>query len=883
MIKSNSDFVHIHAHTEFSRFDGGQSVSEFVGTARTMGFKSLAITDHGTVGGWVKFHQECKKVKLDAKGNPIPTIKPILGIEAYMARNHKLAGKEYQPDGKAGNRHLVLLAKNQKGYENICSMSQAAYIDGFYQSPRIDFNLLAEHSEGVICTSACISGVINANLLHDRYDEAKRCAKIFKDIFKNDFFLEIMYHGYDSERIIIPDVFKLSKELDIPVIASNDCFVSGTMIATDVGVRSIDSLECGNKVVTHKNRLRTVEFVNKQTVQETVQIKTVLGTIAMETTSNHPVLTVSKVKSKFSTPEWKKTGELTPSDYLLLHKNPIDLFAKNDLEYIDLTEILGDSFNKYIENNEYVTRQGFGGREGKIAIPLKLPITDDFLFVIGRYIAEGSIDTSSTQVSFAAHIKESELQHRIENYFKNFGINSYCPVKGNDGKLVFSSKIWQSILSKLCNYGAENKMMPKINNSYFCWSKNQIIKILSAYISGDGHISAKINSASVVCASTSSLLAFEISDIFSRLGFVALPTVRNKFAKHKNPKANTFNWLPLYVLHMSFVDIERFFALTGEKKPIYDKPKPKYNRRKMIDIGEYYAVKFKSLTKIKGNKDVFNIQVEEDESYVANSYIVHNCHYCRKDQAKSQEILMAISSSKCIKDPKCYRHPYDELYMKSAAEMNKVFGTHPEVLLNTVAISERVEDYLKTGGMRLPVFDVEQGKKDAIKLGVDEKTKKEFEKIHTPYKFLESLAWNGMRKLHWDKSEPHVAALKKELNDVQIAWSANRMDFATYFLVVWDIINFARREKILTGPGRGSGAGSVMLRTLGITYGIDPVKYSLLWERFLGFDEIFYISDDDWGFDATESGIVLDEDTPEDDLDEARATEDDLGGVDRYG
>jgi DNA polymerase-3 subunit alpha len=460
-------------------------MAELVTHVRKMGFKSFALTDHGNVGGWIKFWNACKlkkeKVKdksgketeieiVGADGKPCPPLKPLFGCEFYLARNHKGRGAE-QPDGRKGNRHLILVAKNAEGYRNLCRLSQQSFTDGQLYDPRIDLNLLAEHSDGLICQSACLGSVINNNLLHARYDVAKRTASLFKDIFGRDFFLEAMYHGIDAEASIIPYILKLGKELDIPVICTNDC------------------------------------------------------------------------------------------------------------------------------------------------------------------------------------------------------------------------------------------------------------------------------------------------------------------------------------------------------------------------------------------------------------------HYIKKEQAISQEVLMAMSTSKCLKDPRHLHFPYDEFYVKSAEEMGKIFGTHPELLLNTVSLAERVEDFLKPSAA---------SGEDIIKMGGMRMPEIETQGL-TPYQYLEKLAWEGLKKLKWDQSEIHVKALKMELADVKIAKDSNNMDFATYFLIVWDYINFARQNKILTGCGRGSGYASVLLRCLGITYGPDPLRYGLIWERFLGFDDKYFLLDSDWGFDeeetTTEDVVVVEAD---DDLDEAREVEDDMGGTDRY-
>lgn len=536
---SNWDFAHLHCHSEYSRFDGLARIDSFTLTAKLMGFPAIGLTDHGNIGGWIKFYQSAsakkKKYKIeyltdralldttkvkyiihkDKKTGEEKEIelldaaplKPILGEEFYLARNHEKAGKEGNPDGRKGNRHLLLIAKNTEGYKNLCTLSQRSWTHGQYIDPRIDLNLLAEHSKGIICSSACLGSVVNNNLLHGRFDQARKVATLMKDIFGEDFYLAIMYHGYDSEGAIAPDVIRLGYQLDIPVVAENDC------------------------------------------------------------------------------------------------------------------------------------------------------------------------------------------------------------------------------------------------------------------------------------------------------------------------------------------------------------------------------------------------------------------HCCTKNQSKSQELLMAMSTSRCIKDPKRLHHPYPELYMKSAEEMGKLFGHYPKILTNTRLIADRVEDVIKRADMRLPKFDIEAARKDAVLLNTtsgedDHEQGKRFlddilskqvslgsageiessdDTFERAFAFLLELTEKGMKKLGYHKSEDHVKALKLELNDVRVAWESNRMDFATYFLIVWDYINFARKEGILTGCGRGSGYASLLLRCLGICYGPDPIKYSLIWERFLGFDDKYYLNDRDWGFDEA----VTEEEIPviaggEEDIMEERDLEDDLGGVDRY-
>ena len=230
----NKDFVHFHCHSSFSQFDGMINVDDLVTKAREMGFPALALTDHGNIMGWIKFLKACTATK-DKKGKDLltPPIKPILGLEAYLCRKMdigqydeklKRAGtpKKNQPDGRKGNRHINLFAMNYQGYQNVCRLSQKSYTEGFYSDPRIDISTLAAHSKGVMASSACLSSIINASLMHGHYDNAKEICGILKDIFEENFFLEAMYHGMIEQKMILPDIFKLSKELSIPVICTND-------------------------------------------------------------------------------------------------------------------------------------------------------------------------------------------------------------------------------------------------------------------------------------------------------------------------------------------------------------------------------------------------------------------------------------------------------------------------------------------------------------------------------------------------------------------------------------------------------------------------------------------------------------------------------------
>jgi DNA polymerase-3 subunit alpha len=163
------------------------------------------------------------------------------------------------------------------------------------------------------------------------------------------------------------------------------------------------------------------------------------------------------------------------------------------------------------------------------------------------------------------------------------------------------------------------------------------------------------------------------------------------------------------------------------------------------------------------------------------------------------------------------------------------------------------------GGMRLPKFDIPI-------------------EYNNAYTYLSQLAWDGMKKIGWDKSPEHIKALKMELNDIRVAYEANNYDFSTYFLIVRDYIQYAKNNNILVGCGRGSGYSSVLLRCIGVTYGIDPLQYGLLWERFLGFDNLKYIKEIDFGFEED----LVQAAAEKDDVGDDKELENDMGGTNGY-
>src|SRR6185436_19159548 len=203
-------FTHLHVHSEFSLLDGLGRITELVDAAAAQGMDSMAITDHGALYGAVAFYQAAKN-----KG-----IKPIVGVETYMARR-SMTDKE----GKADSQpfHLILLAKDYRGYQNLCRLVTDAHIDGFYYKPRIDREHLARYSEGLVGLSACLGGEIPKALEAEDWDLARTVAGDYRDILGKDrFFLELQDHGMPEQRRLNEQLLRLAPEVGLPLVVTND-------------------------------------------------------------------------------------------------------------------------------------------------------------------------------------------------------------------------------------------------------------------------------------------------------------------------------------------------------------------------------------------------------------------------------------------------------------------------------------------------------------------------------------------------------------------------------------------------------------------------------------------------------------------------------------
>lgn len=245
--KEKPRFTHLHLHTEYSLLDGANKIKALAQKVKEQGMTSVAMTDHGNMFGTIDFYNTMKK----------EGIKPIIGMEAYVHNQEDLGDKSVRQ-----RFHLCLYAKNEVGYKNLMYLSSRAYIDGFYYYPRINWDLLKENSDGIICSSACLQGEINWHMnLSERnvkfgakgYEEAKKVALKYKEVFGDDFYLELMRHGIGDQHRIDKQIIRLSQETGIKIIATNDTHYT---LQKDADAHEAFMCIAMNKLYDDPNRLR---------------------------------------------------------------------------------------------------------------------------------------------------------------------------------------------------------------------------------------------------------------------------------------------------------------------------------------------------------------------------------------------------------------------------------------------------------------------------------------------------------------------------------------------------------------------------------------------------------------------------------------------------
>lgn len=848
----------LHVHSDFSLLDGYSQVEEYADKIPKINMKYLTITDHGMMAAIPRQIRACEVVG----------IKPIFGIELYMNDMHcskeelgklDLTVEEKMEFGK--NYHLLALSYTNEGYSNLVQLSSKAW-QQFYKKPRVKYDQIDQHKKGIIFTSSCYIGEIGQAF--DRYgpDKAQDVLDRYIAWFSPNFYLEIMLLDFKKQRAYNAWLVEQHYRTGIPILVSQDCLVRKTTVITDKGNKYIEDVVVGDKVLSHNNVFKSVEVINKRRLnsgEKIYRVKSAMGTFAWEVTGNH-LVRVAKVGSKkwniqsleVKSYEWKRVDELIKGDYLVVPKiKECDVFSDTPLEEIDLFDYVNDSdisFCKHKEQHDhgcsliydkeiesFVSFQGFD-RRCKIIVPRYIKIDNDILKIFGLYMAEGGLDKEGTVITFGLHKDELEEKALIENFFGKFGITVTKYEQGNGVKLSFSSKLFRRFFEKICGIGATGKHFPLIKDSVFrVFSKDQFLKIFSQYWKGDGAF-GKFHERISTVASVSKKMIYDLAVFVNALGFPVIPQIRECNSintKHKNPKANPDNWNDVYVISFGSNTRVRIENLVFEKN-VQEKHKVTNSGARYVEDDQQFVTKFVSMTEIEYDDFVYNFQVKDDESYTANMFQVHNCHYSNKTDSQQQRRMLMIRGKKTEKDFENLEDGRDyfelqdsNLWLKSEEELDEKYLKResdgfcyrdiipPEIYTqakrNTVEVARKASGVEIDRSIKLPqIPDADAKLKEAAMAG---------------YK------WRGL-----GLRNKYINRLTEEINLIC------KKGFSAYFLIQQEIIKEARRvcPQLLgwgngdeaIGPGRGSCVGSLVCYCLGIT-DVDPLKHDLLFSRFL--------------------------------------------------
>lgn len=364
-------FTHLHTHTEFSLLDGACRIEQLVQRAKSLGMQSLAITDHGNMYGAVDFYKACKSAG----------IKPVIGCEVYVAPRtrfdkDKVLDQDYN--------HLVLLCRNEIGYKNLIHMVSKSFTEGFYFKPRIDHDLLEKYHDGLICLSACLAGEIPQALLQKDYDKAKQTALWYYDVFgEGNYYLEIQDHTMPEQKIVLEGIKRLSRETDIPLVATNDvhyiekkdariqqvliCIATNHVIGEDTGLEfHADEFYLKNEDEMREVFADVPEAIdNTQTIVDKCNFDFEFGNTKLpyfETPDNMDHFEYFKLLCMQGMK--KRYGSNPPQEYYdRLH---YELDTVNKMGYTDYYLIVAD-FVSFAKNNHIPVGPGRGSGAGSIA------------------------------------------------------------------------------------------------------------------------------------------------------------------------------------------------------------------------------------------------------------------------------------------------------------------------------------------------------------------------------------------------------------------------------------------------------------------------------------------------------------------------------------
>lgn len=420
------NFAHLHVHTEYSLLDGSNKIKEYVSRVKELGMTSAAITDHGVMYGCIDFYRAAKEAGIN----------PVLGCEVYVAPGSRF-DREYGT-GEDRYYHLVLLAENNTGYNNLMKIVSKGFVEGFYYKPRVDLELLETYHEGLIALSACLAGEVSRNLTRGMYEEAKAAAFRYQRIFgEGNFFLELQDHGIDAQQLVNQQMMRLHQETGIPLVATNDIHYTYADDAIPHDV--LLCIQTGKKLAD-ADRMR---YEGGQYYVKSPQEMAGLFPYALEALENayqigercHVEIEFGVTKlPKFDVPEgytsWEYLNKLCfegleeryhPADEHLKERLSFELNTIKNMGYVDYFLIVWD-FIKYARDHDIIVGPGRGSAAGSLVsytlgITKLDPMRYDLLFE--RFLNPERVSMPDIDVDFCFERRQEVIDYVVRKYGKD--------------------------------------------------------------------------------------------------------------------------------------------------------------------------------------------------------------------------------------------------------------------------------------------------------------------------------------------------------------------------------------------------------------------------------------------------------------------------------
>ncbi|MCD8020685.1 MAG: DNA polymerase III subunit alpha [Clostridiales bacterium] len=420
-------FTHLHVHTEYSLLDGSSKIKELLPRAKELGMDSLAITDHGVMYGVIDFYKKAKEVG----------VKPILGCEIYVAPGSRFDRESSRGDDRY--YHMVLLAENDQGYKNLMKIVTRGFTEGYYYKPRVDYEILEQYHEGIIALSACLAGEIPNKILKDDYEGAKAAALRLNALFgQNNFFLELQDHGLRDQTMVNSAIMRLSKELDIPMVVTNDvhyineedavphdlllCIQTGKLVSDKDRMR----YEGGQFYLKSEEEMRKVfpyareAMENTHKIAERCNVEIVFGEqkvpkyevpTGYDAFSYLEELCVTGLKKRYGEPVKKELKE----------RLYYELSTIRDMGYVDYFLIVWD-FIHYAKSKGIAVGPGRGSAAGSI-VSYCLEITDidpiRYQLIFERFLNPERVSMPDIDIDFCYERRQEVIDYVYEKYGKD--------------------------------------------------------------------------------------------------------------------------------------------------------------------------------------------------------------------------------------------------------------------------------------------------------------------------------------------------------------------------------------------------------------------------------------------------------------------------------